>query len=166
MAAVTAYGSRIMTGLTSTPVTLADPGEGGGKVRVWVETVETTATDLASSTYLLARLPSNARILGQSMAYWDDLASAACTGTLGIYNVSGSAITDVASALSQTALDLASANTGSRIIQNIDSYGLPLWDLNSLVSSDPKVQLDIKLKLANDLTAAGTFTVEIYYTVD
>jgi len=100
MAVVSLVGSRIMDGLDNVPVDLADPGEGGGRVHVWVETIETNADDSASSTYLMARLPSNARILGMSQVSWDDLASTAATLDIGVYNQSGkSDITDDADAL-------------------------------------------------------------------
>jgi len=89
MAVVSLVGSRIMDGLDNVPVDLADPGEGGGRVHVWVETIETNSDDSASSTYLMARLPSNARILGMSQVSWDDLASTAATLDIGVYNQSG-----------------------------------------------------------------------------
>lgn len=168
MAVVTAKGSRIITGLAASPTVLADPGEGGGKVRYWCETVEVTATDSASSTYELARIPSNARILGwASRIAWDDLASAACTGVVGVFNINSSRtdFTDYASALTTTALDLASANTGATLITDIANYGKRLWEFTTS-TTNPNCDIAIKLKLLADVTAAGTVTVEILYTTD
>lgn len=168
MATVTSYGSRIITGLRAAPRVLADPGEGGGKIRYWCETVEVAATDSASSTYELAWIPSNARIVGwASRLAWDDLASAACTGVVGVWNIDSTRtdITDFASALTTTSLDLASANTGATIITDIANYGKRLWEF-STATTDPKCDLAIKLKLLADATAAGTVTLELFYTVD
>ena len=58
MAVVTLVGSLVMDGLDNTPRDLAAPGQAGGNVRVWFDTVEVGAADSANSTYLMARLPS------------------------------------------------------------------------------------------------------------
>ena len=166
MAVVNLKGSRNMTGLDSTPKVMADPGDGGGMVRCWTETVETNADDSVSSTYLFARLPSNAKILGQSHVYWDDLAT---TGSplldMGVFNQSGqSDITDDPDALTN-GLALASATNG-KLIDGIQNYGLALWDF-ATGSTDPSVDLDIKGTLTDAaITEVGTITVEIYYTLD
>lgn len=167
MAVVNLKGSRIMTGLDSAVPVLADPGEGGGRVKCWVETVETNADDSVSSTYLLARLPSNARILGTSRIYWDDLATGGSpTLDVGVYNMSGrSDITDDPDALND-GLDVATAAGNAALVKNIANYGLPLWDY-ATGSTDPKCTLEIKAVLADAaITTAGTITVEIFYVTD
>lgn len=165
MAVVTLNGSRIMTGLEATPVALADPGEGGGIVRQWTETIETGAADSESSTYLMARLPSNARILGTSKIYWDDLGTSSATLDVGVYNLSGQTdITDDPDALS-AGHDCSAAGSAS-LITGIANHGLALWDY-ATGTTDPKSQLDVKVVIEdNDLSAAGTITVEIHYTID
>lgn len=171
MAVVTKYGSRIITGLVnSTTVTLADPGEGGGKTRVWVETVETTASDSVSSTYHMARIPSNARILGQSRIYWDDLATAGSpTIDIGVYPVRTGDFTSDPDAIND-GLAVSSANTtGSAVVKDMANYGKRLWELCPNISADPKCDMDIKLVLADAaLTAggAGTITMELFYALD
>lgn len=168
MAYVTLKGSRIMTGLATVPPTLADPGEGGGKTRVWVETIETTASDSVSSTYTLARLPSNARILGSSMLYWDDLATTGSpTLDLGVYNITGNLITNDDDGLSD-GHGVSSAGSG-RVVGNIANYGKRLWEFVNGQTVDPKCDLEIKAVLRDAaLTAsgAGTVTIELYYAVD
>jgi hypothetical protein len=168
MALVNLKGSRIMTGLATSPPTLADPGEGGGKVHVWVETVETTASDSVSSTYLLARLPSNARILGLSRFSWDDLATTGSpTMDLGVYNITGSAITNDDDALSDG--HAVSSASSASAVGNVANYGKRLWEFVNGQTSDPKCDLDVKAVLRDAaLTAAGagTLTVEFYYTTD
>ena len=166
MAAVTLKGSRIMTGLDAIPAVPADPGEGGGRVKVWIETIESTASDSESSTYLLARLPSNARILGESSIYWDDFGTASATLDVGVYNQSGkSDITDDPDALSN-GHDISAAGSAS-LISDIANYGLPLWD-HATGTADPNAMLDIKAVVADtDLgTGVATVTVEIFYTYD
>lgn len=169
MGVVNLKGSRIITGLTATPTVLADPGEGGGKVHVWVDTVETTASDSVSSTYHLARIPSNARILGLSTLSWDDLATTGSpTISLGAYNISGASdITDDVDALS-SGHAVSSAGSGSALSDKAN-YGKRLWELVNGQTADPKCDLDIKARLVDAaLTAAGagTITLELFYTTD
>ncbi len=170
MAVVNLIGSRVMTGLEATPVVLGEGGEAGGSPRTWIETVETTASDSISSTYLLARLPSNARILGISKISWDDLATAgAPILDIGVFNQTGNTdITDDPDALSASTIAVATAGS-AQLIDEIANYGLPLWDFVASQTVDPKVELDIKATLTDAaLTAAGagTVTVEIIYTTD
>lgn len=167
MAVVTLVGSRIMDGLDNTPVDLASPGLAGGDLQVWVETVECNADDDTGSTYHLARLPSNARILGISKLSWDDLAtSGAPTLDIGIYNRSGASdITNDVDALS-SGHAVSSASSGN-LLAGIATYGDALWEYVTSETVDPKVSLDIKAVLADAaVTTAGTITVEIYYTID
>ena len=169
MAVVALKGSRIITGLVATPSVPADPGEGGGAVRIWVETVETTASDSVSSTYHLARLPSNARILGASTLYWDDLStSGSPTLDIGVYPVRTGDITADVDALSNGHA-VSSAGTGAKVIGSIADYGLPLWDFVNGQTTDPKCDLDIKAVLCDAALSAGstgTITIELYYTID
>lgn len=170
MAVVNLKGSRIITGITATPVQLADAGEGGGIKRVWVETVETTASDSVSSTYHMARLPSNARILGTSRIWWDDLATGGSpTIDIGVYPVRTGDFTADDDALNDGLAVSSAENTGVAVIKDKANYGLPLWDLVPALTSDPKCDMDIKLVLRDAaLTAAGagTITMEIHYAVD
>ena len=170
MAVVTKKGSRIITGLTSEPIVLADAGEGGGRTKVWVETVETTASDSVSSTYHMARLPSNARILGASRIYWDDLATAgAPTLDIGIYPVRSGDFTADVDALND-GLAVATANTtGVAVVKDMANYGKRVYEFINGQTTDPKCDVDIKLVLADAaLTAggAGTITMELYYAYD
>lgn len=167
MAVVNLKGSRVITNADATPLVISAPGTGGGAVRSWTETVETNADDSVSSTYLLARLPSNARIMGLSTVSWDDLATTGSpTIDIGVFNQSGkSDITDDPDALTN-GLAVSSAGTGS-IIADKANYGIPLWDHVNGQSTDPVAILDVKATLADAaITDAGTITVEILYTLD
>lgn len=170
MAVVDLNGSLVMTGLEATPVVLANPGEAGGRVRAWVDTVEVGAADTASSTYLLARLPSTAVILPSSTLYWDDLTTTGSpTVDVGVFNMSGNTdITDDPDALSN-GHDVTSAGSGAALAAgaNISNFGLPLWDHVASQTTDPKVDLDIKAKLVDAaVVGGGTVSLVMYYTLD
>lgn len=170
MAVVNLKGSRIITGLDTVPAALADPGEGGGKVHYWCETVETSATedDSVSSTYELARIPSNARIIGKSTVYWDDLATAgAPTIDIGLYNVgSRTDITEDPDALND-GLDVATAAGSASVVKDIANYGKRAWEYVNGQTVDPKCTLSVKAKLQDAaITEAGTITLELFYTTD
>lgn len=168
MAVVTLVGSLVMDGLDNTPRDLAAPGQAGGNVRVWFDTVEVGAADSANSTYLMARLPSNALILPQSNVYWDDLTTTGSpTVDVGVYNMSGkSDFTDDPDALSN-GHDVTGAGSASLITAaaGISNYGIPLWDHIASVTSDPKTDVDIKLKLVDAaVVGGGSMSVVILYT--
>jgi len=168
MAVVNLKGSLVMTDIDATPVVLADPGQAGGNVRTWIETVEVGAADTTSSTYLMARLPSNCIILPASTLYWDDLTTTGSpTVDVGCFNMSGkSDFTDDPDALSN-GHDVTSAGSGALITQgaSISDYGQPLWDHIGSVTADPKTDIDIKLKLVDAaVVGGGTMSVVIYYT--
>jgi hypothetical protein len=167
MAIVELNGSKIMTGLESVPSEFGDPGIGNGAVRSWVETVEVGAADSATSTYLMARLPSNARILGASKFYSDGLASVgAPTMDIGVFNPTGkTTITNDPDAIND-GIDVATV-TDTALIKDIANYGNRLWEFVSGQTVDPKGDLDIKLSLVDaDVNVGGTVTVELFYTLD
>lgn len=165
MAVVNLVGSRVLTPNAQTPRVLGAAGTGGGAIRSWTETVETNADDSVSSTYHLASLPSNARIMGQSSIAWDDLGTGSQALEVGVFNQSGkSDITDDPNALTTiSALETAGA---AAVVGDIANYGIQLWD-HATGTVDPNTTLDIKGTLTTgDITAAGTITVEIFYTLD
>ena len=165
MAVVNLKGSRVMTPNALTPAVMGAAGTGGGAVRSWTETVETNADDSVSSTYLLASLPSNARIMGLSTISWDDCGTVATALDVGVYNQTGrSDITDDPDALTNGKL-MATAGSAS-LISDIANYGIPLWDF-ATGTVDPVATLDIKASLTDEAVAAAcTITVEILYTLD
>lgn len=167
MAVVTAYGSRIMTGLlNSTTVSLADPGEGGGRVKKWVETVETGAADSTTSLYTMARLPSNVRIFGSSVISHDALGSATATLDVGVYNTSSR--TDITNSTTALNTGIVASTAGTKaLLAERANFGKRLWEFTA-ATADPKCDLDIKIALAtaNLSAGAGTITVEIDYAYD
>lgn len=163
MAVTTNYGSRIMTGLTASSRELADPGEGGGIVKYWCDTAEVAASDASSKVYL-ARIPSNARICGNSTLYWDDLASSGSpTLDIGVYPILSSDFTADDDVLND-GLDAATAASSARLIKDVANYGKMLWQLAGL-TTDPKCDMDIVVTVKDAATnATGTVTMEVFYS--
>lgn len=132
---------------------------------VVTSTVEVTAAASATSTYLMARLPSNARIQPASQVGWDDLASTgAPTFDIGTFNLGGG-IADDDNSLND-GLDAAAANTGSPLLADVADWGAPLWQIAG-GSSDPGGWVDIIITLKDAATnTGGTLSASIVYTVD
>lgn len=165
MAVVNLVGSRVLTPNAQTPRVLGAPGTGGGAVRSWTETVEVGAADSNSSTYHLASLPSNARLMGNSKIHYDDLGTGAAEIDVGVFNQSGkSDITDDPDALNN-GIDPTTAGS-SAVVSDIANYGIQLWD-HATGTVDPNATLDVKATLTTgDIAGGGTITVELYYTLD
>jgi hypothetical protein len=157
-----------MVGLTSTPTVLADPGEGGGIMRIWQETVETSAADSTTSTYLIARLPSNVRISNLSRIHNDALGSTTTTLDIGVFNTSSavSIITNDDDALNAGVV--ASTAGTKNLLADFANGGKRLWEFVNGQTTDPKCDLDVKLtlKTANLSSGAGTISVDIVYAYD
>ena len=166
MAVVATSGSRIVTGLVSTPSVLADPGEGGGMVRKWVETIETSAADSGTSTYHMARLPSSARIFGSSTISHDALGATTTAIAIGLYNTS-SRVDFTASTTALNSAIVASTAGTKPFLSDRAVWGKRLWEYTA-ATVDPKCDMDIKLLLdaVHLSSGAGTITVEIDYAFD
>lgn len=167
MAIVNTSGSRIMTGLTSGIPVLADPGEGGGRMHKWCETIETSAADSATSTYHVARLPSNARIFGSSRISHDALGATTAALGIGIYNTSSR--TDFTNSTTGINTAIVASTAGTKeLIADRANWGKRLWEYTA-ATSDPKCDMDIKIAIEGAVhlsSGAGTITVEIDYATD
>lgn len=167
MAVVNTLGSRIMTPLATVPMTPAPAGVGGGKVHKWSETIETSAADSTTSTYLMARLPSNARIHGSSKISHDALGATTTTIDIGIFNTSSR----VEFTADEDAINdgiVASTSGTKDFIKDRANWGKRLWEFVNGQTADPKCDMLIKLTLldAHLSSGAGTITVEIDYSTD
>lgn len=134
-----------------------------GNVISLTSVVTTNADDSATSTYDFGDIPSNARILGQSTYWVDDLASAGSpTLDIGLF---GDSITDDDDAFT-AGISLATAGS-NRLISDFANIGKEAWEYVSGQSSDPKSILTVKGTLKDaDINTAGDIVVEIYYTID
>lgn len=160
--------STFITNLDATPMVLNDAGLYGGVVRSYTIVHEITAGDSATSTYRLLRLPSNARLLGDSSYSLDDLASSGSpTLDFGVVNVSGDdGITDDPDAIND-GIDAATAATRQPLIKSIDNYGKKLYEFVSGQSADPKGDLEIMMTLADAaVNDGGTIVVQFNVSFD
>tara|TARA_R110000823_G_scaffold224580_2_gene352552 strand:- start:8766 stop:9266 length:501 start_codon:yes stop_codon:yes gene_type:complete len=166
MATEALYGSKVMTLVAnSTPSKMAPVGLLGGRIRFANDTVEVTAAASAGSTYNLARLPANARIITNlSKLHWDDLGTTTSTLQVGLYGVDDSTNDD--QNMIGTALDPTSAGSGAVGPIPIANYGKTIWELLSF-SSDPGGLFDVRVTTVTaGQSVGGTLTLELAYTVD
>lgn len=161
MAVVNTKGSINITGLDSDPIVMPNAKTSGSSVLRQVETVAIAAADDDTSTYVIARVPSNAVLSNQS-----EIENDAITGgtdfNVGFYYTDGTVIDDNALL---DALDLSTAKT-TKLLSGIDKNirGNEVWQLAGL-TADPKKMIDIVLTSVTVGTAAGDITMETFYTV-
>jgi len=140
----------------------------GGTMKVLTATVEVGSADSATSTYTFFRIPTDARILGSSREWHDDLASTGSpTLDIGLFAVNGNVTSD-ADALND-GIDAAAANAtnGLALVKDIANYGKRAWEFVSGVTSDPGGFFDLKVSLLDaDVNVGGTVTLELHYMED
>ena len=131
-------------------------------------TVEFTAATTQGRTINFGHIPSNARLLGNTRLYWDDLSNAGSpTLDLGIGAVNGNlAQSDDADALSN-GHGLSTASTGAIAITAFADHGNEAWDFVASETTDPGgVLMVYGTVLDATTTVVGTITLEMYYVVD
>lgn len=128
-------------------------------------TVELAAS-ASGTTIDFGYIPSNARILGASRVYNDDLAtSGSPTLDIGLIAVDSNVTSD-ADAIND-GLALSSAASDVLAIKDIANLGLPAWDLVADVTADPGGSLLVQGVVKDAATTAtGTITLDLYYVVD
>ena len=165
MAVVNLVGTKT-TDLVATKQTFVDSRYHYGRVRSTFDVVETNDDDTISSTYHLARLPSNAVLLPSSTIYFDDVGASGATADIGVYAVDGNlANADDVDAIND-GIAIATAGSAS-VIKDFATSATALWDYVASESSDPGGLLDIKVALLDAVTdAVGSIALELYYVVD
>lgn len=139
-----------------------------GSVKNHCATVELAAS-ASGTTINFGYIPSNARILQGSRVYWDDLAtSGSPTLDLGLVAVNYNITSDDDCLNDGLALSAVStANVGAFVVKDIANAGLPAWDHVNGQTSDPGGTLQVQGIVRDAATnAAGTITIDLYYTVD
>jgi hypothetical protein len=137
-------------------------------VKSLISTVEVTVVTTIGRTIGFGHIPSNARLLGTSRLYWDDLATGgAPTLDLGLAAVDGNLVnSDDADALSNGHA-LATASTGAIAVAAIADYGNEAWDFVASETTDPGGKLEVYGSLLDAVTTtAGTVTLELFYYID
>jgi len=147
---------------------LAATGQGAAySVKNLCATTELAATT-SGDTFTVGYIPSNARLLGSSRLYNDDLAtSGSPTLDIGIKAVNGNlANADDPDAIGN-GFALSAAGSDVLVFSDVANIGLPAWDLVASESSDPGGVLEVYASVKDaPTTATGTVTVDLYYVVD
>ena len=176
----TAKGVEI-TNLDATPRTTLEAASGGGKLRVFMDTIAAGTGDLDNNDIIvLAQIPSNAKLTSIRI-YNDDLNSGSGTFNVGLYNgpqaytISGTT-TDAAAVIDEDCYVTLSTQFQGAVTapaellaetRNVNAIANFIWEDGGL-SEDPKVPLRIAITMsATPGTAvAGDITMVVQYVVD
>ncbi len=177
----TAKGVEI-TNLDATPRTTLEAASGGGKLRVFMDTIAAGTGDLDNDDIIvLAQVPSNAKLTSIRI-YNDDLNSGSGTFNVGLYNgpqaytISGTT-TDAAAVIDEDCYASAVSQFQAAVTtapvellaeaRNINAIANFVWEDGGL-AEDPKVPLRIAITMsATPGTAvAGDITMVVQYVVD
>lgn len=145
------------------PNTLGKGDAGNSKVIEVSHTIPSGTT--AASTFKLCRIPSDARISGQSFVAWDDMDdSNDMMLDFGLASVNSN-ITSDADAFNN-GLDTSSAGT-AQLIADHANYGKKAWSFVNGQTTDPGGELDVYVTVTDhNTTKAGDVTLSLVYTMD
>lgn len=126
--------------------------------------VATVATGATGRTVYFGKIPSNARLLGISKVYAEDLAS---TGApIFDFGLGGDQITDDADALGNGVATVATAGTYN-LITDFSDIGKQAWEFVNAQTTDPGGALDVYGTLTDAVTTIeADLGVEVYYMLD
>ncbi len=144
---------------------VAGKGE-GANVKNLTATIEQAAS-ASGATVSFGYIPSNARILGSSRVYFDDLATTgAPTLDLGFIAVDSN-ITSDDDALND-GLTLATATpTGGALVKDHANYAKRAWEYVNGQTTDPGGVFLVRGVVRDAATTAtGTITLDLNYTID
>ena len=171
-----------ITNLDATPRTTLEAASGGGKERVWMDTIAAGTGDLDNNDIIvMAQVPSNAKLTSIQI-YNDDLDGATSAAfNVGLYNgpqaytISGTT-TDAAAVIDEDCYVTASTQfqgavtTPSELLaetRNINAIANFVWEDGGL-AEDPGVPLRIAITMSATpgSAAAGDITMVVKYVVD
>jgi len=135
----------------------------GGNVKGKVATATVAAAASDTSTYGMFSIPSEARLLGISRFYSDDLASTG-SPTMDI-GLRGTAITNDPDALSN-GHDVTGV-VDARAVGGIELLGQRAWEFVNGQTTDPGGNLEVFVSLVDaDANTGGDISLELFYTLD
>ena len=178
----TAKGVEI-TNLDATPRTTLEAASGGGKLRVFMDTIAAGTGDLDNNDIIvMAQVPSNAKLTSIRI-YNDDLDGAtSATFNVGLYNgpqaytISGTT-TDAAAVIDEDCYVTESTQFQAAVttapvellaeVRNINAIANFVWEDGGL-AQDPGVPLRIAITMSATpgSAAAGDITMVVQYVVD
>lgn len=129
-------------------------------------TVEVAAAAAAGTEYVMARIPTRARIHGLSRVQYDDLASSGSpTIDFGLKAVAANVTTDD-DALND-GVDVATAAGTANLIKDHANNGKQAWEYVSGQTTDPGGFLDVIITTKDAAcNTGGTITATLVYSVD
>ena len=147
----------------------AVPGPGEGANLKYLCATKSVTARTANDTMKLVRLPSNARIAGNSKVSWDDIASTgAPTLDIGVapVNDAKNLVTADADALTD-GLDIAAAAGTALMVKDHANYGKQLWEYVAGLTADPGCLMDIYASFVDANTnVTGDVTAEVFFYFD
>jgi hypothetical protein len=162
--AVVTVKSGAITNRDSVPSVKNNPSSEGGRLRSCVGSVAVTSGDSSGSKYILAQVPSNARI-NQVLISSDDLGTTT-VGKIGLYRTTADGSAAVSDAFFATSFSLKDgALVASDVTHQSGTFSLanaekPLWQALSL-SADPGIMYDIVLTLTAGCDGSGQVVAKI-----
>ncbi len=166
--AVVTLKSGPITNRDAAPSVANNSSVEGGNVREVAGTLESVSGDSIGSKYILAQVPSNARV-SQLLVYSDDI-GVTTIADFGLYRntLDGGAVVDAdffASALSLKDGALNGVDiTHESAVFGVEDIEKPLWEALGL-SEDPGVFYDIVATLTAASDAAGTLSIKCKYAI-
>lgn len=161
--------SGAITNRDSSPSVLSAANIAGGSLREAVGTLETVSGDSVGSVYILASVPSCARV-SQLLMYCDDIGTTT-VADFGVYRTTadGGAVVDQdlfgsAVSLKDGAVNASDITHEAGSGFDISDIEKPLWQAAGQ-SSDPKCMYDICATLTGAADAAATLTLKVRYVV-
>ena len=171
-----------ITNLDATPRTTLEAASGGGKLRVWMDTIAAGTGDLDDNDIMvMAQVPSNAKLVSLQI-YNDDLDGATSAAfNVGLYNgpqaytISGTT-TDAAAVIDEDCYVPASTQFQGAVTdpvellaetRNVNAIANFVWEDGGL-AQDPGVPLRIAITMSATpgSAAAGDITMVVQYVVD
>lgn len=129
-------------------------------------TVEAAAAASAGTAYTMVRIPSDARILGLSKVWFDDLASTGSpTLDIGLKAVDSNVTTDV-DALND-GIDCFTAAGSANVVKDVANFGKKAWEFVAGVTADPGGFFDVTVNILDaGVNTGGTITLSLVYSCD
>jgi hypothetical protein len=151
--------STSITGLDSLPILRPNPGNAGGRLKYYFETVEVADDASIGSVYRFFRVGSW-MIPASLMIFCDAITAAAAD--IGLYGASGGAAVDADIFASAQSIATAS-KTGIECVfesasTDITNGGKPIWQLLGL-TQDPMLEYDVAATITTAATDPGTLSL-------
>jgi len=167
MAVVTRKSGPI-TNRDTSPIVFNNGNVAGGTLREVVGTLESVSGDSIASIYIIASVPSNARI-SQVLLYSDDIGTTTIAD-IGLYKTTadGGAVVDADFFGSAVNISSGALNgtdiTHESTVFDPDDVEKMVWQGLGL-SADPRLIYDVALTLTAASDAAGTISLKIRYVI-